>query len=297
MSVISVIIPTYNRAHQISRAVRSVLNQSYGGLEVLVVDDGSVDDTEQILSGMSDDRIRYIKQPHNMGAPAAKNRGVLEARGEYVAFLDSDDEYLPHKLQLQMDVVDSRPEVDVVYAGWEWASESSGVVHKTRIPDEQGRIQGLPRWAFNIGPDLLIRTAIMRETLYDETASSFEHMPVLFRLWQKASTAFVSESVVRCYTHSGERRSDKIAQSVPWLQNLVAEHETFLRTDVAGWGHLQSKMGALLVGPCGDSINARPHLKEAVRAMPMDHRLWFYLVFSYIPVALWPAGVRRRLKR
>src|SRR5262245_47409787 len=94
--LVSVLVPTYNRSKLVRRAVESALAQSYRRLEVLVVDDGSSDDTRQVIEGM-DPRVRYIRQA-NAGVSAARNRGIAEARGEFVAFLDSDDEWLPWKL-------------------------------------------------------------------------------------------------------------------------------------------------------------------------------------------------------
>lgn len=100
--MISVIIPTYNRAHLIRRAVQSVLNQSFTDLEVIVVDDASTDDTQQVVESIPDGRVRYFRLPKNMGACAARNHGVAHALGQYIAFQDSDDEWLPNKLECQM---------------------------------------------------------------------------------------------------------------------------------------------------------------------------------------------------
>lgn len=103
MFKISVVIPTYNRALQVPVAVRCALEQSSPPFEVIVVDDGSTDATSEALASLMD-RIRYVQTP-NEGASAARNRGILEARGEWIAFLDSDDTWSPSKLQRQMECV------------------------------------------------------------------------------------------------------------------------------------------------------------------------------------------------
>lgn len=100
--MISVIIPTYNREKTIERAITSVLKQTYGDLELIVVDDCSTDDTKKVVESIGDDRVRYIRLEKNSGACVARNRGICEARGEYVAFQDSDDEWLPEKLEIQL---------------------------------------------------------------------------------------------------------------------------------------------------------------------------------------------------
>jgi len=89
---VSVIIPTYNRAHTIGRAIKSVLNQTYQDFEIIVVDDGSTDNTEEVVKSFRDKRIRYIQHKKNKGAAAARNTGIKSAKGKYIAFQDSDDD-------------------------------------------------------------------------------------------------------------------------------------------------------------------------------------------------------------
>jgi glycosyltransferase involved in cell wall biosynthesis len=101
---ISVVIPTYNRAEKVCRAIESALAQTVRDLEIIVVDDGSSDDTALVLKSAFGDRIRYIPQP-NQGASVARNRGIEEATGEWIAFLDSDDWWEAEKIQQQMDAV------------------------------------------------------------------------------------------------------------------------------------------------------------------------------------------------
>jgi glycosyltransferase involved in cell wall biosynthesis len=107
--LVSVVIPTYNRARHIVRSLRSVLAAIAPGDEVIVVDDGSTDNTEQVLKPYRD-RIRYVKGPHR-GVGAARNCGIAEARNPLVAFNDSDDEWFPDKLALQRAFMQARPDV------------------------------------------------------------------------------------------------------------------------------------------------------------------------------------------
>jgi len=121
---VSVIISTYNRAHLIGRAIQSVLNQTYQDFEVIVVDDGSTDNTEEIVKSFNDPRIRYIRHEKNKGAAAARNTGIKAARGKYIAFQDSDDEWLPEKLEKQMKVFENAPpEAGVVYTDMQRINE------------------------------------------------------------------------------------------------------------------------------------------------------------------------------
>ncbi len=95
----SVIIPTYNRADLIGIAIESVLKQSYGSWELLIVDDGSTDNTKEVVTTYTDQRIKYIHQK-NAERSAARNNGIKQSKGSYICFLDSDDYYLPQRLQL-----------------------------------------------------------------------------------------------------------------------------------------------------------------------------------------------------
>ena len=99
-TMVSIIVPTYNRENVIERALRSILRQTYSAYEVIVVDDGSTDGTESVVTGLQDARIRYIALQENQGVAHARNVGIQEAKYDYVAFLDSDDEWLPNKLEL-----------------------------------------------------------------------------------------------------------------------------------------------------------------------------------------------------
>ena len=103
--MISVIIPTFNREKLISHAINSVLTQTYPVLEILVCDDGSTDNTESVVNSFNNEKIKYIKCDHS-GKPAVpRNVAITKAKGNWIAFLDSDDEWLPHKLESQMSLL------------------------------------------------------------------------------------------------------------------------------------------------------------------------------------------------
>lgn len=106
--LVSVVLPVYNREETIGRAISSVLNQSYQNIELIVVDDCSNDNSLKVICEFQDERIRVIALKRNLGANAARNKGIMEARGEYVAFQDSDDEWDKDKLQLQIKDMLSR---------------------------------------------------------------------------------------------------------------------------------------------------------------------------------------------
>lgn len=118
--LVSVVIPAYNREATIARAIDSVLCQSLGDLELIVVDDASTDRTCEVVAGISDPRVRLLRHDTNRRAAAARNTGIRAARGRYVAFLDSDDEWLPDKLAVQVaDLEQAPPDVRASCTGYD----------------------------------------------------------------------------------------------------------------------------------------------------------------------------------
>lgn len=103
--LVSVVIPTYNRSKELARAIKSVLNQTYQNFEILVVDDGSEEDLRVICDSFNDQRIKFLRNDTHTNANVARNRGIKEAQGEYIAMLDSDDEYLPHHLSRRIEKI------------------------------------------------------------------------------------------------------------------------------------------------------------------------------------------------
>jgi glycosyltransferase involved in cell wall biosynthesis len=131
---ISVVIPTYNRARVLPRAVRSVLGQTYVDFELIVVDDGSTDDTHAAVAAFSDRRLRAIHAAH-AGQAAARNQGVSVARGEWIAFLDDDNEWRADYLERQLAVAERTPGVGVVYCLTEVRLQGSADVSSRGYPE------------------------------------------------------------------------------------------------------------------------------------------------------------------
>lgn len=130
--LVSVIIPTYKRADIINRTIDSVLQQTYKNLEIIIVDDCSKDNTEEVVKAIADPRIQYISNQTNQGASVTRNNGVAAATGNYIAFLDSDDIWLPNKVELQLAAIQNYP-------------ESEKVVSYTQVTNDEGyKVSVLP---------------------------------------------------------------------------------------------------------------------------------------------------------
>jgi glycosyltransferase involved in cell wall biosynthesis len=136
--LISVIIPTYNRAWCLARAVESVLNQNFSDYELIVVDDGSNDETDLVLAPYGD-ALRVIRQP-NRGVSAARNAGIKAARGRWIALLDSDDHWLPDKLKAQIDWLTAHPDYRICQTEEIWIRDGRRVNPKKRHRKHGGHI-------------------------------------------------------------------------------------------------------------------------------------------------------------
>jgi glycosyltransferase involved in cell wall biosynthesis len=125
MEKVSIVIPLYNKAPYIERALRSVLTQTFGDFEVIVVDDGSTDGGGKIVESIGDNRVKLFRQ-ENAGVSAARNAGIKAAKGEWIAFLDADDEWVPEKLELQMRAISSHLDAAWVAGGYRYIRASAG---------------------------------------------------------------------------------------------------------------------------------------------------------------------------
>lgn len=204
--LVTVVIPTYNREAVVLRAVESALQQTYRNIEILVVDDGSTDHTVQALS-VFQTRIQILRQT-NQGASAARNRAIVEARGKYVAFLDSDDEWLPTKLERQIALLESRPDLSFVaclsknerktYA--EYDSQDSHFLKFIRQP-----------FTSNVTRYVVRRECFEQHGLFDTSINGPEDLEMWLRLLKNGCRfGYVAEPLV-IYSYSQDAISSRPA--------------------------------------------------------------------------------------
>lgn len=172
---VSVIIPTYNRAHLLGRPIQSVLDQTYQDFEIIVVDDASVDKTEEVVKSFADDRINYIQHQKNKGGSSARNTGIKAAKEEFIAFLDSDDEWLAEKLKKQMDRFEIfSKKVGVIHSGLSLVWYETQEVMERVIPSLQGNLfLNLLKMCITPGSSLVVRRYCFRRAgFFDELLPS-----------------------------------------------------------------------------------------------------------------------------
>jgi GT2 family glycosyltransferase len=231
----SVIIPTYNRAELLPHTIESVLAQTYSDVEIIVVDDGSTDGTRAALLPYSS-RITYIYQD-NRGRSAARNVGIEHAQGQYLAFLDSDDLFLPIKLKCQVAYLQKHPEVDLVY-GDGYVMDEAGVL--SSLGRFLTRTDGADRLAFlrrllrsNLFPPntaLVRRSALDSARPFDEAMGALEDWDLWIRLALRGCTLQFDDRKVAIYRrHSG---NTDIARPRNFVRDKVLISSKVIRMDL-----------------------------------------------------------------
>jgi len=201
--MISVIMPTYNRAHLIKKAINSVLSQDYKDIELLVVDDASTDGTEELVKGIDDPRVTYIKLPERVGATRAWNTGIKKARGEFIAFLDSDDEWHKGKLSRQVEAFSSEPPgTGVIYTGtFRVADGKKSYIPGKRIRKKSGLLHGeLLMRNFIPLPSAVVRRECFTELgMFDEELRAHTDWELWLRFSARYVFKFIDEPYVTAY--------------------------------------------------------------------------------------------------
>ncbi len=187
MPKVSVIIPTFNRAQKVERAVTSVLNQGFKDLEIIIVDDSSTDSTRETLAKYRSS-IKYIKQPVNRGVSAARNTGINSSIAPWIAFLDSDDYWLSQKLYAQMEFIDRNPGTVACQTGEIWIRNGSRVNPKRKHKKPSGNIftQSLKLCLVSPSSVILKRSLFEEVGLFDETLPAVED----YDLWLRISCRY-----------------------------------------------------------------------------------------------------------
>jgi glycosyltransferase involved in cell wall biosynthesis len=172
----SVVIPTYNRASMLKRAVESVLAQSYSNFEILVMDDGSTDNTPDVVASFDDPRITYGWEA-NFGGPARpRNRGIALARGEWICFLDADDWWSTNKLQICFECINSK--VDLIYHDLEIVRDPPSFFKRKRIKSRQVRKSVLKDLLLKGNP-IATSSVVVRKNLLDQISGMNESLDMV----------------------------------------------------------------------------------------------------------------------
>ena len=288
---VSVVIPTYNRAHLIGRTIQSVLNQTYHDFEVIIVDDGSTDNTEEVVRSFKDPRICYIRHKENRGAPFARNYGAKIANGEYISLLDSDDYYLPNKLTVQIDAFKSDSDAGLVYSNvLEERSNTKRRIKYDPKTFESGYLFEkivsksvhcrLPTW-------LIRREFFISIGGFDEKLPRLQDRDFIVRFSYRYKLLGVPEPVAVVVFHKGTRVSGASAKVNEYACNRVLYKISRLVEEGNHSPDLIKQMTSLY-----NSVIAKSYLKEgnfskaryyflkALSSNPLNYKVYPYLISS-----------------
>ena len=224
--LVSVVIPTYNRADLLQRAIRGALAQTYVHLEVIVADDASTDDTAAAVAGITDSRVTYIRHGANRGVSAARNMAIRAAKGELIAFLDDDDVWLPDKLEKQVPLF-GLPQVGLICCGIEGVDREGRRQWVSR-PYLRGHIyEALLFKNYFITSTVVVRRSCLEEDhLFDEALTAHEDYDLWLRIAENWAVDYVPEVLAQsaAFAHS---RLNSPSRIVPIYEQLVVRFAAY----------------------------------------------------------------------
>jgi len=225
-ALVSVIVPVYNRAHLVTETVTSILGQTYRNIEIILINDGSTDDSLAIIQALQleyPDVIRIIDQ-ENQGQTIARNQGIKKALGKYIAFLDSDDLWVPDKLELQIPLFAEG--VGLVYGGVEMINEHGETKSFDSCdPAIQGNIypQLLVRNRMTGGSVVVLREALNMVGLFDSEFKAAENWDLWLRICREYQARLVNKPVVKYRLHQNNMSKDVLLMQDAKRQ-IMAKH-------------------------------------------------------------------------
>jgi glycosyltransferase involved in cell wall biosynthesis len=282
---VSIILPTYNRAKLIENSLKSILNQTCQDFEVIVVDDGSTDNTDIIINKLreNDERIKYIKHKFNKGGSAARNTGIRNALGKYIAFQDSDDEWLPEKLELQLGAIkNAGKKVGIIYSGMlRINNKDTEFVPPARVVKKEGNIYNeLLKGSFIGTPTILGRVDCFNDVDgFDESLSRLQDWDIVLRLSKKYEFKYIDKALIISYFTSDSIGTNQKA-FIEAMTIIINKHYSEFNKHKNILSKHYFNMGKILFME-SNVLNSRTYFVKAWRANPLGFKiiLTYFLTF------------------
>ena len=279
---VSVVIPTFNRAGFLRAAISSVLDQTYQDFEIIVVDDASTDNTRKVVTAFNDERIRYIRHDKNTGEAGARNTGILNTDGEYIAFLDDDDEWLSEKLELQVRKFEnSHAKTSLIYTGYFIFDDIEKKISGQRVPFSKGdayhdllkkNIIGVPSTV------LLKKECIAKIGLFDSAVAYGLDYDYWIRVSRHYHFEFIAEPLVKYRIHEN-RLSNDIELKARGFRDLAKKYGRRIISKNRVFRDIFPELGITRCDK-GDMKEGIKAFLWAVRFNPLNIRSYVYLGIS-----------------
>lgn len=282
---VSIVIPTKNRANYVSLAVRSVLAQTFKDFEIIIVDAASIDNTEEVINGFDDERIRYIRQETDRGVSASRNVGIESSKAEFVAFLDDDDLWMPSKLEKQLGLIEKRPSVGAVTTGF-WVVNERGNIVRFEIPSVKGKIFPAILRKNHVGNCSVVlarKECLEKVGVFDESLHAAEDYDLWIRLAKQYEFECVKEYLVLGRIHETSISSDRqrVLRATRLLHKKYSRELMSLSDCRKVLGAWHYNMGVLYC-ECGDACQGRKELVKAIINDPSSIRYHGRLFVSFL---------------
>jgi glycosyltransferase involved in cell wall biosynthesis len=279
---VSVIIPTYNRVEALGRAIKSVLAQNFQDFEIIVIDDAPQGYAQEVIASFDDQRIKYIRHDVNKGDGASRNTGILNSRGDYLAFLDDDDEWLPNKLQMQIDVLTNSPaKVGGVYTGTQIVDGAIGKILRTYIP--KGGVSSFEEiCTISIATSsvMLKRECFEKVGLFDEAIPYCSDYDMWVRISKEFELACIKEPLVK-YSAVGNKISNDYEKVIKGSEILISKYDKLFARNRKSYSHFYLSLGVLYCYS-GNIARGREVLLTAIKIYPFELRHYFNLCLSLL---------------
>lgn len=286
--LVSVIIPTYKRSESLPRAIRSVINQTYEPIEIIIVDDNDGNNefrisTKSIVEKeFKTQNIIYLEHEKNKGLPAARNTGIRISKGKYIAFLDDDDEWLPQKIEKQVALFRKLPDdVGVVGCGWNLI-DSVYHYREEKRPNHKGDLRKILALNHFSPPSMVIIKKIYLEKVngFDESYKSKEDIELYYRLSFYCKFDYVPEYLANYYYHP-QSMSRNFKQKLEATEQFVKQHKNTLRENYLPWSQIHERKGELAAS-CGELGKAVKAFITAYRFNPGRIQILAKLLLSFL---------------
>lgn len=278
--MVSIIIPTYNRGNTIERCILSLQNQTYDDFEIIIVDDNSSDNTEDIIRRINDVRVKYIKHNINKGANAARNTGILHANGSIIAFQDSDDEWLPNKLEIQVKELINR-NVDIVASSfYKYMDGKKTILPKEYINDENICKKILEKNFFST-QTIIGKSKCFKLEQFDDTLPRFQDWELMIRLSQKYSIHFINEPLVNVYVQDDSITKDP-KKAIQAINIIMDKHRELIDNNKKALAELN-----ILLGNINYEMNnfKKCYYLDAIRYDKLNYKTYIRLImYSFMKI-------------